>query len=431
MNKQFFESETKKYNAIEIPNSLDLKVKQSLKLAKKKRKSKQALNFVIGVAALFTILITTVNVFPQVAKALSSVPGLEKLIHFITFDKGLENAVNKGEYQEINYTEEQNGVKLTITSIAGDSRHLWVGYKLEGEEMLSLKPEIMDAQSNNSIPHFSSISLPNGKEESFFEIGFGENKEFFNEIKLICEVYKNKGKDENNKPIATFEIPIKLDANIFKNSAKDINLENKTLETEIGMMNFYKLTTSTTRITLEFSLNSEEYKFMSFKNPRLEDKSGKVYSPAGVYSISTMDGKNKIDFQGELQKDNRDITFKCDGIYYLRSDENHITVELKNRLVEPNSFGFKFINLENNKLTIGSDKVASAGFNEVKDEEGKTIVKSAGISVSTGKDKAGKEKNSMEAYFDVDGSIRDKLRLEILSILDEDKKTKPYSITLR
>lgn len=430
MNKQSFENEIKKYNAIEIPSSLDLKVKQSLKLAKKKRKSRSAFNFVIGVAALFTIFITTVNIFPEVAKALSSVPGLEKLIHFITFDKGLENAVNKGEYQEINYTEEQNGVKLTITSIAGDSRHLWVGYKLEGEEMLSLKPEIMDLRSNNSIPHFSSISLPNGKEESFFEIGFGENKEVFNEIKLICEVYENKGKDENNKPIATFEIPITLDDNIFKNSAKDINLENKTLKTEIGMIDFYKLTTSTTRITLEFLLNSEEYKFMSFKNPRLEDKNGKVYSPAGLYSISTMDGKNKIDFQGELQKDNMDIAFKCDGIYYLKAKEDYITVDVKNRLVEPNSFGFKFINLENNQLAIGSDKVASASFNEVKDQEGKTFVKPAGISVSTGKDKTGKDKNSMEAYFNVDGTIKDKLRLEITRILDEDKITKPYSIIL-
>ena len=430
MNKQSFEGEIKKYNAIEIPNSLDLKVKQSLKLAKKKRKSKRAFNFVIGVAALFTIFITTVNIFPEVAKALSSVPGLEKLIHFITFDKGLENAVKKGEYQEINYTEEQNGVKLTITSIAGDSRHLWVGYKLEGEEMLSLKPEIMDVQSNNSIPYFSSISLPNGKEESFFEIGFGENKEFSNEIKLICEVYKNKGKDENNKPISTFEVPITLDSSIFKDNTRVVEIENKDLHIDIGMLNFYKITTSTTRISLEFSLSSDQYEFMSFKNPRLEDKSGKVYSPAGFYSTSTIDGKNKIDFQGELQTDNMGITFKCDGIYYLKAKEDYIIVDLKNRLVEPNSFGFKFINLENNKLAIGSDKVASASFNEVKDQDGKTFVKPAGISVSTGKDKTGKDKNSMEAYFDVDGTIKDKLRLEVTWILDEDKMTKPYSIIL-
>lgn len=209
-----------------------------------------------------------------------------------------------------------------------------------------------------------------------------------------------------------------------------VEIENKDLHIDIGMLNFYKITTSTTRISLEFSLSSDQYEFMSFKNPRLEDKSGKVYSPAGFYSTSTIDGKNKIDFQGELQKDNMGITFKCDGIYYLKAKEDYIIVDLKNRLVEPNSFGFKFINLENNKLAIGSDKVASASFNEVKDQDGKTFVKPAGISVSTGKDKTGKDKNSMEAYFDVDGTIKDKLRLEVTWILDEDKMTKPYSIIL-
>lgn len=438
MDQQFFESENKKYNDIQIPDSLDFKVRQSIKLAKKKRKSNTAFKVSTAIAAVLAVFIITVNASPQVAKALSSVPLLDKFIAFITLDKGLENAVQKGEYQEINYTAEQNGVKLTITSIAGDRRHIWVGYRLEGKGKLNVSPRIVDAQSN--LPLSSIISFPgtNEKEESYYEIGIDEWKEYSNEIKLICEVYKNKtyynedgtihsesNEFDRNNIVATFEIPITLDKKIFKTNTAVIGLEDKELKTDIGILNFYKLTTSTTRTTLEFSLDSEEYKFMSFYNPRLVDSSGKIYSTASSYSSSTGEGRNKIDFQGEISKDSSSLTFKCDGIYYIRAKEDYIVVDFKNKVIEPNSFGFKLIGLQGNQLTIGSDNVSSVSFSDTKDNEGNIVAENDGVSA-----RESNGKRSVEAYFNLKNVTDDKIRLPIFWILDENRKTKSYSIEI-
>ena len=435
MDTQFFNSESKKYNSIEIPISLDTRVRQSLALARKKRIKTKIIKHTSVIAVFFAIFVSTVNIFPQVARALSSVPVLDKLISFISFDQGLENAVEKGALQAVFHSEEKNGVKLTITSIAGDQNHLWVGYTLEGEGKLQLtNPHITDIE-DKPISHFSTIYYSDDSTENYFEIGFVENDKLPSSMKLLCSVNKidkseflqvvDSVPSRESTKVADFEIPITLDENIIKKDNRLIEINNKTIKTEIGLLNLFKLNTSTTRTSLEFTLSSEEYKFMSFKNPRLEDSSGKVYSSSGAYSSLTKDGKNNIDFQGEIKDEFAGLTFKCDGMYYIKTKEDFITVDLKNKLVEPNSFGFRFVSAKDSQLIIAGDDISTVNFDEVEIETMDNPIRSSGISC---RDENGKK--SVEVYFDLGKFKGDKLTFKISHLMAENMITKPYSIKL-
>lgn len=48
-----------------------------------------------------------VNMFPTVAYAMSNIPGINKLVEFVKFDKGFDNAVEEGLVKEINFKEEK------------------------------------------------------------------------------------------------------------------------------------------------------------------------------------------------------------------------------------------------------------------------------------------------------------------------------------
>jgi hypothetical protein len=435
MDTQFFNSESKKYNSIEIPIALDTRVRQSLAIARKKRMKAKIIKSTSVAVVFFAILVSTVNIFPQVAKALSSVPVLDKLISLISFDQGLKNAVEKGALQAVFFSEEKNGVKLTITSIAGDQNHLWVGYTLEGEGELQLtNPHITDIE-DKPIPHFSSIYYSDESTENYFEIGFVDNDKLPSSIKLLCSInktYKSEllqagesAQSRESAKVADFEVPITLDENIFKNDKRLIEINNKSIKTDIGTLNLFKLNTSTTRTSLEFTLSSDKYKFMSFKNPRLEDNLGKIYSTSSAYSSLTMDEKNNIDFQGEINNELAGLTFKCDGIYYIKTKEDFITVDLKNKLVEPNSFGFRFVSLKDNQLIIAGDNISTVNFDEVDAGSKYNPVRSVGVST---RDENGKK--SAEVYLDLGEFEGDKLTLKVSHLIAENMVTKPYSINL-
>ena len=107
--------------------------------------------------ASFLTFVVLVNIFPKVAYAASLIPGLDKLVELITFDKGFTNAVDKGLTKEMNYIEEKDGVKLIVNGLAGDYKRLWISYDLIGSDNYIVEAKFI----NKSYFHIHfQIKLP-------------------------------------------------------------------------------------------------------------------------------------------------------------------------------------------------------------------------------------------------------------------------------
>lgn len=443
MNREYFDKEKQEYENIEIPRDLDFIVRKTLKNGRNKKRNKVILNISTVAAGIFIVFTLAVNLFPKVAYAASLIPGVNKLVELVTWDKGFDNAIDEGLTQEINFEEEKEGITLKVESLAGDWKKLWINYSIEdGSENIN---------DSNGMPKYNveiNVKLPekyeevgcyygtgslNENGEGIMDIGFPE---FIESFTLEFKVYKNSGEvieigEEvpTSNYLAVFEIPITLDESIFNSKLNTVNINNKIIETEVGKILIDSIKSSKTRIVMTFNLESEIYDYMGFENPMLVDDKGNEYKISDSYISSDLNNKT-VEFSGEIKEGIKSLEFKCDGVYYARKDNREIVINLKEKSVEPNDYGFTFAlddkgeAINGNQVIIKSEKVKGASFSIVDNNYGEEILKEKGQSFY-GSDEEG---YTTQIYFKVLNSNIEKVTLKLEWVKKD--ITKPVSSKL-
>ena len=418
MSNIYFDDEKLKYENIEIPEELDFMIKKTLKEGREKRRFKTIYKYSIGIASTFLVFVLLVNMFPTVAYAMSKVPGLDKLVELVTFDNGFDNAIEEGLVKEINFEEEQNGVKLKVNTIAGDWKRLWVGYEILGEidfgfDVSVISEDVAAWSTFYTEPY--SITNEEGGQESYIEISFDKfNEEFTLEFN-IYDKRKYVESNLNKEYIASFSVPIKLEEEIFNSELINIPIDNTGINTEIGDLEIVSLKSSKTRTVMEFKLNSDIYDYMTFENPRLINDKGKEYKISSSYESKGIQN-NCIEFQGEIKEDIKSLTFIFDDLYYARKDDRKIIVDLKNKVVEKNDYNFEFISLIGNELTLKADSVKSVSFEKIILENGDDLISESGTSCIGDEDSG---EYYVKSYLRVNDPNVDKVELEIVWIMKD------------
>lgn len=117
-----------------IPNDrLDEAIMAGLQKGKRHRTSSQLWKRSGLVAALLLILLTSfVRVSDTFAAYVTKIPGMEKFVDLIRYDKGLSDAIEH-EYMQSpkGLVAEHDGVKVTIDSFIVDEKQMFVFYTLE------------------------------------------------------------------------------------------------------------------------------------------------------------------------------------------------------------------------------------------------------------------------------------------------------------
>lgn len=412
MSNIYFDDEKLKYENIEIPEELDFMIKKTLKEGQERRRFKTIYKYGIGIVSTFLVFVLLVNIFPTVAYAMSKVPGLDKLVELVTFDKGFDNAIEEGLVKEINFEEEQNGVKLKLNTIAGDWKRLWVGYEILGEIDLGVDVSVISedvAEWSTFYTEPYSITNEEGGQESYIEISFDK---FNEEFKLEFNIYDNEKYIESNlnkEYLASFSVPIKLEEEIFNSELINIPIDNTVINTEIGDIEIVSLKSSKTRSVMEFKLNSDIYDYMTFENPRFIDDKGNEYKISSFY-VSKGVENNFVEFQGEIKEDIKSLTFIFDNLYYAGKDDRKIIVDLKNKVVEKNNYNFEFISLIGNELTLKADFVKSVSFENIILENGDDLISESGTSCIGDEDSS---EYYVKSYLRINDPNVDKIELKI------------------
>ena len=416
MSNSYFYDNKMKYENIEIPKELEFMVNRTLKKGRAKRRIKTIYKYGIGLVSTFLVFVSLVNIFPTVAYAMSKIPALNKLVELVTFDKGFDNAVKDGLVKEINFEEEQNGIKLKVNTVAGDWKRLWIGYEMNIADDKGVNIKILDKNTGEGIGS-TMWSVLNGENsdkntsENYLEVGFNE---FTEEFIIEFNIYDKKNEIDNvlnDNYISSFNVPIKLESQIFNSQLRDVKLDNNIVSTDIGDIEIISLKTCKTRTVMEFKLNSNNYDYMNFENPRLIDNEGNEYKVSSFMETAKEGSSNRyIELQGEIKDNIKSLTFKFDSMYYARKDNRSIIVDLKNKVVEANDYNFEFVSLIGDELILKAQDVESASFENIILDNGDELISESGVSCIG-------DKNSgdyyVKSYLKLKDPNVDKVELEI------------------
>ncbi|HEY5563155.1 MAG TPA: DUF4179 domain-containing protein [Clostridiaceae bacterium] len=367
MNNDFLEAGQRKYDSIPIPEDLEINLKRTLKKGRKYRKHSPLFKILGGIAAALLIFVLSVNLSPNIAYAMGNIPLLNNLVQFVNLDKGLNNLVRSGKIQQLNVTAQDKGAKFTATAIAADDLELYISYSFQGKGLFISQMKFKTKDGKSELP-WNTFDLPANK--NYVEVQTDKLvKDFIIEVQvykddplfhvpmaaLSQEVLNNLKSKYDKGFITTLSIPISLSSKILKDTSINITEVNKEFKSEIGTFKINKLQISTSKSVLYCQLLSEDYELIAVDNPMLFDDAGNQYSFSNGIGYLQANNTIRIDFNGNLPLTNS-LSFKCSGIKYVNKKDKHITIDVKNNIVEPNNLGVKLISIKGTKITLDSSK---------------------------------------------------------------------------
>jgi len=251
------------------------KAKSEKKIKRKKRK--RLITTVALCAILLLTLITSIRISPAFANALSSIPGIEKIVQLLEYDKGLTSVLENEYYQKINKTQTINNVTLTIDGAILDESGINIFYTLTSSESLSggTMKEI-NLNNKEELPEHtvsSAYSIEGDNEKEFHDMvtyQFTDSftfKELQFEFGLVAKI--------NNQEI-NFSIPFELSENMKKSIPYRLN---KSVEIEGQHFRIKEITVYPLRIGVKVAFDpANTKKILGFEDLRLENEDGEVWS---------------------------------------------------------------------------------------------------------------------------------------------------------
>lgn len=339
-----------------------------------------------GIVAAMLIFIITVKIFPSISYALEKIPVIEKLVQGVKgdkpykYDRGFENLIENGKYQEINKTVKYDGIEFTVNAIVADNSKVWILYDIKEDadilwtlNFYNTDNEPLDwIDKGNKGARYMEFDINEELENFKIEMTLYENNEILQatEFERTNEAFVEYLKEAEKYRITDLEILVELDKNIFNESmTKEYKIE-KNISSDIANIKVEKIEASLSRTKVYLNINSDKLSKISFENLRLMDSDNKIYFDTRDNSIleevvySLENGENIIvaELYGGISNiDN--LKLICDKINYVNKEDKLITVDLINNLVEDNNLGITLKNIEGNTVVLNVPQI-NVKFNE-------------------------------------------------------------------
>ncbi|HSI66063.1 MAG TPA: DUF4179 domain-containing protein [Planococcus sp. (in: firmicutes)] len=301
--------------------------------AQSRARRKRSLWSIAAAAVLILTLVTTIRVSPAFASAVASLPGMEKFVELIQYDKGLSAVFENDYYQPIAESQTVDNATLTIDGVILDESGMNIFYTLESAvDMDDIVVHTPVLENEQEIPPDSiSYNHPISQEDSpkiYSDIlGFTfqdpikfENLDFTLELKVTL--------DGNEFDFSIpFTVPEDVRPSIVYEIKEDVEVEGQEFTVE-------EVAVHPLRVGIRISFDPDNTKkILQFEDIRLEDENGEAWS-----SIA-----NGISASGDID----------DGelVYYLQSNYFETPEELYLRINK-----MQAVDLEDSYFLVDTDK---------------------------------------------------------------------------
>ena len=329
-----------KMDDLPIPDvQLDDAIQQGFTIADsewrvKRQKRRKSLWTIVVAAILLLAFVTSIRVSPAFAQAISSIPGMGKLVEYIQYDKGLQGIMDNEYYQSVHASQIKDDLTLTIDGVILDESGIVISYTLEAPysiENLNYKDIKLYHNDREVTLGTTSYNNPNkqheNRKEDLIQIAFSD-KQSFEGQEFVLELQL-----DNNTKETVFSLPFELPEKVKK--AKVYTL-NKEIEVDNQKMTIQDITIYPLRvaITIEFD-DANNMEIFNFEDMRIEDDKGEVWS--SIRNGMTVSGVGEEERTYYLQSNYFEkpgkLYFKMNKVQALPKDESYLLVDLEKQEV--------------------------------------------------------------------------------------------------
>ncbi|WP_141433933.1 DUF4179 domain-containing protein [Bacillus sp. 03113] len=322
------------YNFLSISEEkADLAILEGIKRVKSRKKKKHLpIKMLLTASILIITFISSVNVSDTVADYVSNIPGIDKIIGLVRYDKGLLAAVENNYIQKIDATDEHDGIKVTLDSIIHDEKNLIFFYKYQADnEELKISPENIKLLNNKGEPFPDEVlgQLKTGNKDSLLEIRYRltDREPLPKDLILSFQFSKNWDHQEG-----VWNIPFTLDEEKF--AAKKVLELNKTVEIEGQEITFKKVTLypSLTAVDVLYNLQNSKQIF-GINDLQLEDEKGQIWKSNHLEPIKVNKNEETIYLESNYFTNPKELHLRFNSIRALDKDEIWVTIDPINQKI--------------------------------------------------------------------------------------------------
>jgi len=337
---------------IEIPSDIDHYIELGTTKGKKSLKHNHRNKLIAStLSILLSVFVVSINLSPTFADIVVQIPGMDYIVKFVKWDKGVQLAFENDYYQTVELSDSHDDLTLTVKNIVIDYDQLKLYYSIESKgdyKYVAVRGvSISDEEDNTYSASYGSYGNFEDKSIEYGEVTFYRNEDPFPDtidFKVNLEVSDST---INNVHINTrttledsFNISFDVDKEKFSKLEQEIIL-NQTIEIDNQKLVFESLTIYPLRSALKINFDSNNSKkLLSFENLYIEDDKGVFSGIANGISASHSDDDSIIlYFQSNYFNDAKSIIIKGGKFSALDKGSNYIIFDPANKelLSKPNN----------------------------------------------------------------------------------------------
>lgn len=363
--KQKLEKRKNVINQVDVPlDKVQMSIRNGFEKAKQEKKRKRIITHrslwsVAMVALLFIAFVTSINVSPAFANKVSAIPGMERVVALVQNDKGLVAAVENNIYQQINASQTEHGITVTLDGVIADEKGMVVFYTVESKEkdLSELGYKYLRIKSNNRSPYQYSMEIHN----RFYPLAKEKGLKVFSSSHRIETSFRSLLPTEehnfelgliNGDTIENFKIPFSFKRiDNLDSKTITVNKEMK-IEGQIIKVKFISVDPTGMKVYLETkSSNTKKFLYGAFNKIQLVDEDGREWS---AYSDSYYWEENKFTVsmpESFYFYNPKKLTLKFGKIAAMDKDEAYLLIDTNSSefIKQPKDSIFSDLKIENNK----------------------------------------------------------------------------------
>jgi hypothetical protein len=418
-----------------VPENIDDYIRKGIALGVKKKKvNKIKLMANAAVISILTLFTVSVRTSPAFAAYIAKVPGLEYLVRFINYDKGLQDAIENNFIQSINSSVTKEGIKFTIKDVIIDNSQALIFYSIENQRddkniqlaKISLSNEkgevlIVSTSWGGSRPYEAK---GDNKIEDRIDVNFLEGTvlpdKLSIEVKLREETFHDDIEYKESVLDSSWNYEIAIDKEKIKDMEKSYAL-NEVVEIEGQKITFKGVKITPTRISVEVEYDeNNSKKIFGYDDITIVDEKAENWGTImNGFSGSRKDENHEtLYFQSNYFNIPKNLYIRASSVRALDKDKLNAVVDLENN---------KLLKTPNENLTLKqinkTEKEISIMFSMQRD---KSADNNTNYFIFSGafKDSNGNTYNQKRCETWTDG-ITDETKTQIINfVIDNDTKIK-------
>ncbi len=368
------------YQRMDIPDAaIDDAIKKGMEQASAQRRlrrsfSSRRIRFNLKwtstvVAAMILIFVMMIRVSPVFASYVSYIPGLEKFVELVRFDKGLTSAIENEFMQPVGVFDEHEGIKITIDSAIVDEQQMVLFYTMElSDELRDRVIQDMERSSfeaertaetrfdqlevgkvqlldehGESVMASMQFSSPVPDEERKKGKWVNEMRFYFHEaldsgqytLQIWVQKHDPQPGIEREFFDSTWIIPIQIDTSKFAGMKETYEL-NETVTIERQKITFSRMEVFPTRIGIHVKFAEENtHRIFGFDDLELVDDKGEKWGTIVNGVTATMPGENEwiIYFESNYFSRPESLYLQFSSVRALPKDQLQVVVDVENERI--------------------------------------------------------------------------------------------------